>query len=215
MILAVLAWKFYAEIPIRPLEFIGIQFGVYISYMLGLLGMYLFSMPEGTLGSFARYESCIRVLLWGGNAVYSILIINNAKLKDRGKICLMLITLLLFVAGGKDNGSFETLFVFPKHADQDTLLISSVMEENPNQRAIVYTGASDSKWQLEVAKINYYYYNKPYRIVSNRSEGTDSIEHWRDWNGYLFPVVKDEYYLQYAKEAGINPDAVIVYKDNP
>lgn len=177
---------------------------IYVSYLLGMLGMYLFSMPEGLLGSFTRYETTIHPIIIALTAVYIILILNDLPaaggwLRIAALLAPLVVMAVLCRAGIRD------LFVFPEEGQASAKHMVHNIEEV--RYAATPTTVYIPTNSYDETRVCYYFYPATPNIVNEKT--LDSLDDWTENSQYLMIYKADEAYLAFAEEQGIDPTVEI------
>lgn len=133
-----------------------INWGVYCLYMLGVWGMYIFSMPEAeavTLAGFDRYSSTCGIFLYGVNALWLVRNVDSLLPRCRSLAvlaCAIAVVLPFWniTANGVQSRYACTSLLVRKHSGQE---IRSRVEQSLDQygwfwedaRCIVYQNEKD------------------------------------------------------------------------
>ena len=179
-----------------------VNWGVYCLYMLGIWGMYVFSMPEAEaliLAGFDRYSSTCGIFLYGVNAVWLVQNLDSL-LPRRRSLAVLACTIAVVLpfwsitANGVQSRYDCTSLLVRKHSGQET---RSRVEQSLDQygwfwedaRCIVYQNENDD---------GYLYY------VLRYETGIAGITVLRDLSPYdsLAQMAKDaEYFLIWTPDS--------------
>lgn len=195
-----------------PVWFIVFTVLSFILYNVFLLGMYLFEMPESTLGSFYRYQNINSSMVFLMSTVlFASGIRNIRQMKTQAIPVVLTCGLLLWYSWG---GLKTEPLKYPINDELQQKTIVTMMQEHPDQRPAVYTGDSNAKWQRTVAMANYYYYDeKEYALITTQpdGEGQYTLDEWKEYADYLVILEKDSAYTQYCEENGYDSEDIIFY----
>lgn len=129
---------------------------IYMVYIVGTAGMYLFSMPGGEatgLSGIGRYRNTIFVAIYYLFLLFSMLVISSVKEMKRSWFYLAGIYAALFIVWGREGGkSFPTIFEYTP--DETRAWLEQVVEEYEVPSGASYlicvseAGEGDFLWHL-------------------------------------------------------------------
>lgn len=143
----------------KILELIGANWAIFVTYLIGLCGMYLFSMPQGEadrLASFARYFQTCGVFLLGLNVLCLLDWGEEISTGRRGTVAAVCLAVVLFSFWNPADGAYRfpeaTRELLKRGSDQPAPLeIMRASLENygyleENARYGIYQGTNDNDY---------------------------------------------------------------------
>ena len=197
-----------SESPFRPRTLLISSLAIYVTYLIGLLGMYVFNMPEGTIESFTRYEHTILLLLVGLSAVYLIEWLNGLPepLPRGDRLSLLapmgLYVLLCVLAAP----SLVELVRYPVEDERPMRTLDSYMEDrDKDARYLVYIWDGHREQNYGHRMVHYAAYPSWSDIASSDPDDAQLLETWPENYDYFIAFWTDDTYEAYAAAHGIDP----------
>ena len=202
--------------PFRPRSLIGASVAVYVTYLLGLLGMYLFNMPEDSIEAFSRYLGTALLLITGIATLYLLELINALPaLPVRTRVAgLCAAGALLAAFCWVLKPPFLTLARYPSEREATVRELASYMPEHDKEtRYLVYIWDGHREQNYGHRMTHYVAYPAQSDIVSTDDDGLLLLDRWTEEYDYFIAFWTDDAYRAYAVAHGLDPDVKLWTRD--
>ena len=182
---------------------------IYLTYMLGILGMYLFNMPENTIEAFLRYETTCLILLAGLAAIYLIELFNGlSRVPCRAYAASLAAAAALFAAFCLTvRLPLRTLVEYPVEKEQSARELAAYMPVRDKEtRYLVYVWDGHREQNYGHRLVHYTAYPAQSDIVSAEDNGLAMLDTWTQDYDYFIAFWTDDAYAAYAGAHGIDPE---------
>ncbi len=194
--------------PFRPRTLLVCSAAIYITYLIGLLGMYVFNLPEDTIESFTRYEHTILLVVVGLSAIYFIQWLNGLPepFNSKGRLWLLAPAGLLIAFCLLAPPSVDTLIHYPVEDEAPVQELHTYMTDRDKEaRYLVYIWDGHREQNYGHRMVHYTAYPSWSDIVSSDPDDAALLESWPEHYDYFIPFWTDETYEAYAAAHGIDP----------
>ncbi len=188
---------------------------IYLTYLLSLLGMYLFSMPTSeaiTLDGFGRYNfTIVSYLLCLYTTGMTYLYYKNNESTNKFIVVLILISIFFtthLIIQNKNNKCFIGVDYYSGSAKETFDSILQNKSISPNESYIIYAPKSITCGYLSPLA--------NYMLLTNRKTIIESISEDIDTTPYKFFIVfdEDEYIKNYFVSQNIHYNGIGIYSIN-
>jgi len=150
---------------------------LYLTYMAGMVFMYLFSMPAGEAVALAgsdRYRKTVFIVIYYLLAIMAVQCISDITKNYRGGVYGVAVFVALAVLWRVQCGQFTTIFI--SNTAQERLWFENAIRENSvelKQSYVVCIPAEDSGYAYYLCKYLLYSNNISVRVVTEESQTGD------------------------------------------
>ena len=112
-VLGIMVWLFAGALKKPYLRLLAWSAGLYVVYVIGIMGMYLFSMPLEealSVGSLSRYAKTLDIALYYLMACCAVSVLSRTEEKRLRAAAGTVLVVLMVGTWGTQLGSFKTIF---------------------------------------------------------------------------------------------------------